>query len=245
MTGDCRGRGHGHGDLGEGSGPKGLVAGIVDVGRDVDQARRVVGRFGHVDDLGRELAAVLPDAEKGLLAGLDPDGVALGDPEPEEERVAADERRQDGPGLDVLAGLDRPGLDDARDGGPDEGVAKVELGLVEGRARLGDVGGRGQHLGPPGLDLFARDEPGVLGDDGLAPLQPGLGVGLRRPRPFRTRPGPTRRPGGSARSRSRRGPGRRWRTRPRVKRTRSTAPETRAVTWTFSKASTEPTAATE
>jgi hypothetical protein len=52
-----------------------------------------------VDDLGRELAAVLADAEAGFLAGLDPGGVALGDAEPEEERVAADERRQDGAGL--------------------------------------------------------------------------------------------------------------------------------------------------
>ncbi len=131
-----------------------------------------------MDDLGRELAAVFPDAEVGLLAGLDPDGIALGDPEPEEERVAPDERRQDGPGLDILAGLHGPGLDDARDGGPDERVVKVELGLVEGRARLGDLGGRGQDLGPPGFDLFARDEPGVLGDDAFAPLQPGLGIGL-------------------------------------------------------------------
>ena len=64
------------------------------------------------------------------------------------------------------------------DGGLDEGVAEVELGLVEGRPGLGDFGGGGQDLGPPGLDLFARDEAGVLGLDRLAPLEAGFGVGL-------------------------------------------------------------------
>ena len=149
-------RGHRDRDLGEGAGTKGPVARVVDVGRDVDQARGVVGRLRHMDDLGRELAAVLPDVEGGLLSGLDPGRVALGDPEPEEERIAADERGQDGPGLDILPRLDRARLDDARDGGLDEGVTEIELGLVEGRPGLGDLGGGGEDLGPPGLDLLAR-----------------------------------------------------------------------------------------
>jgi hypothetical protein len=132
-----------------------------------------------MDDLGRELAEVIPDTETGFLAGLDPYGVAFGNLEPQEERVAPDEGRQDRPRLDVLAGLDRPRLDDARDGRPDEGVPEVELGLVEGRTFLGDIGSGGQDLGPPGLDLLAGDEAGVLGNDGFAPFEAGLGFGLR------------------------------------------------------------------
>ncbi len=116
--GSFAGRGDRDRDLGERAGPEGAVAGVFDVGRDVDEARRVVGRLGHVDDLGREFALVLPDPEAGLLARLDPGGVALGDAEPEEERIAADERRQDGARLDVLAGLDGPRLDDPGDRAP-------------------------------------------------------------------------------------------------------------------------------
>ena len=67
-----------------------------------------------------------------------------------------------------------------RDGRAHVGVAQVQLGLVERRLRLGHVGRRGLDPGAPGLDLLARDEPGVLLDHGLAPREPRLGLGLRR-----------------------------------------------------------------
>ena len=209
--GGFAGGAHGHRDLGEGPGPERPVARIVDVGGDVDQPRNVVGGLGHVDDLGRELAAVIPDAEAGFLAGLDPRGVAFGDLEPQEERVAPDERRQDRPRLDILAGLDRPRLDDARDGRPDEGVAEVELGLVEGRPLLGDIGSGGQDFRPPGFDFLAGDEAGRLGDDGLAALEAGFGVGLGRLGLLVRGLGRLDGQAYSALSRSRRGPG--WRRR--------------------------------
>jgi hypothetical protein len=131
-----------------------------------------------VDDLGGVLLRVVPHREIRQLAGAQLGRRALGNAEAEEQGIAPDEGRQDGPDLDILACLHGPRLDDPVERRPDVGVVEVELGLVEGGQRLGHVRRGEPDLGPPGLDLLARDQAGRLGDDGLAPLQARLGVRL-------------------------------------------------------------------
>ena len=83
------------------------------------------------------------------------------------------------------------------------------MAWFEGGLGLGHVGGGQADLGPPGLDLLARDQAGVLGDDRLAALEAGLGVGLGGHGLVVGGLGRLDGQLDSARSRSRPGPGRR------------------------------------
>ncbi len=93
--------------------------------------------------------------------GLDARGVGLRDREAQEERVALQERGQDGPWLQVLSSLDGARLDDACERSADSGVPQVELGDAQrllGRVGVGLRAGDARRVL---LDLLACDQARV------------------------------------------------------------------------------------
>jgi hypothetical protein len=100
------------------------------------------------------------------------DGVALGDLEAHQQRLAPHHGGERASRRDVLPGLHRARLHDSGQGRPHEGVLEVQLGLLQRGPGLGGLGGSHAGASAEGRDLLGGEEPGLA----LAPRQAGFGV---------------------------------------------------------------------
>ncbi len=114
--GSVAARAHGHGHLGEGAGAEQLLALALHLAGHGDHARRGIRRVGDVRQPGAVGPLVALHGEARLHVGPDPQGVGGGDLEAEQERVAAQERREHGADRHVLARLHGARLDLPLDG---------------------------------------------------------------------------------------------------------------------------------
>ncbi len=126
------------------------------------------------DDVRVVRARALPQGDVRGHARLDARGVGLGHREAEEQRIALEQRGEDGARLQVLPGLHRARLDDARERSAHRGVAEVELRDPERLLRGVAVGLGAGDARRVLLDLLAGHEPGVRLDGSLAPRELGL-----------------------------------------------------------------------
>ncbi len=171
----------GHVHVAECAGPKPvLVIRVVDGAGHLHEARARIGSGRDQDDLRDVGPCALAQRDAGVHPRLHARRVGLGHGKPQEQRIALEQRGEDGAWLEVLAPLDRARLDDACEGRAHRGVAEVQLGDPHRLLCGVGVGLRARDARRVLIDLFAGHEAGVRGDRALPSRELGLGGLVRR-----------------------------------------------------------------
>ncbi len=165
-------RDHGRGALGAdvdgdfteraGTQPILLVLG-VDLGGDGHGVRGRIGCGGDERDLGLVVAFRFAERERHGHTGLEARRVVGLDLEAQEQRIGPQQRRHQITGVHVLAGLDGSRLDRAIHRRAHERVPQIDLRRPQRLFCHGGVGLGRHDFRLVGGELFARNEPGVLG----------------------------------------------------------------------------------
>ncbi len=159
---------HGHVHLAERSGPEPvLVLLVVDLARHGHEPRRRIRSVRDESDVRRVRVRAFLQVKRRRHPGLQARSVLFRRLKAKQERVALQDRGENGARLKILAVLNGTRLDDPRDGRAHVGITEIQLGNTDRLPRRLDVGFAGRDRRLIRRDLLPGNEARMIHDGAL------------------------------------------------------------------------------